>query len=101
MPDQNGVLRCAATKCLQNGNSCTTHADCCSGGLCIFNTPGSSSGICGVVQEDGGIGGGGSGGTTGTTCSAYGQVCTTNTDCCTYPTDQCLVSSGRCGQPIF
>jgi hypothetical protein len=106
VPDTDGVLRCGSGVCEKSGGSCTINADCCPGSVCL-RPPGSTIGTCGGGDPGGGGSGGsggssstggttgsagtsGSGGTTGTggsggtptTCSQYGQLCTSGGDCC-------------------
>lgn len=81
-PNAAGVLVCAGVACQPTGSTCTTTADCCSGEPC--NVPaGATNGTCGMSGTpvppgtDAGTTGGG-----GTTCSQYGQQCTSSAMCC-------------------
>jgi hypothetical protein len=84
--------------CQKQGATCTSNGDCCMGLPCAI-PPGAASGICGgTLLPDGGVsttpppgtdGGvitapdsGTTDGGTPTTCSLYGQACTTNASCC-------------------
>jgi hypothetical protein len=104
VPDADLRLRCATPddptqNCIATSGSCTINADCCPGGACI-RAAGSTQGTCAALVPpgsdpgsdagapvDGGSGGsggsagsGGDGG--GSSCSLYGQACSSGADCC-------------------
>lgn len=105
-PDANGAPFLCGGSCVPAGGACSTDADCCAGLPC--NRPaGSSVGICGYQEQDGGVPEGGvpEAGTdaelpdTGTpdSCAYVGQECTVNADCC----NNIPCTNGRCYQKVF
>lgn len=89
VPDQAGVLRCAATPegqgCLASDSACTVNADCCAGETCI-RPIGSTQGSCrqNSVPDAGTRDAGASdaGSPPSTSCAQYGQNCASGADCC-------------------
>ncbi|MBN2197319.1 MAG: hypothetical protein JW751_31240, partial [Polyangiaceae bacterium] len=105
VPDEDGVLRCGATICVDAGGTCTVDADCCTGIPCL-RPIGSVQGVCGgespptggsggAPPAAGGTAGAPAGGTAGsptgggpatggvpTECALYGQLCEEDADCC-------------------
>lgn len=102
--DPNGSPFVCGTTCVARGGSCTTDADCCAGLPCELSS-GSTSGVCGTVdQVDGGVpeggvpeGGPADAGTDGPTCSLYGQECAGAADCC----NGVPCTNGRCTIPLY
>jgi hypothetical protein len=85
-PNAAGVLVCSGVACQPTGASCTTTADCCSGEPCNVPT-GATNGTCGAsaTAPTPGTDAGTTNPTTpggGTTCSQYGQQCTSSAQCC-------------------
>jgi len=64
-----------------DGATCTTTTDCCSGLPCIISA-GASTGTCGTTQG----------------CADYGQTCDATHPCCNNVT---CGSNGTCGQIIL
>jgi len=99
--DPNGSAFICGGSCVPAGGACTTDGDCCAGLPC--NRPaGSSEGICGYIEQDGGVPEAGPDAEipdTGTpdSCAYVGQECTVAADCC----NNIPCTNGRCYQKVF
>jgi hypothetical protein len=81
--DGGSAFVCGTT-CVPVNGACSTDADCCSGLPCRA-PPGSTQGICGVIEiPDSGYDGG--------TCAFYGQECSASIQCC----NGVPCTNGRC-----